>query len=103
VATGHGNFQLSIQDLSTGASFTTNQKLPNAQLASAEAIVEAPWSGGVLPLANFGTVGFSNVTVNNQLLTSADEITMVNASGTVKAQPSPLSGGNFSVTWYSAP
>ena len=102
VSAGHGNFQHSLQDSTTGVSFTTSQKLPNAQLASAEAIVEAPFSGGVLPLANFGTAQFSNVTVNNATLNAADEITMVNDSGTVKAQPSTLSGGNFSVTWHSA-
>ena len=41
--------------------FTTVQKLNNAKLASAEAIVEAPSGGGVLPLANFGTTSFAGV------------------------------------------
>jgi hypothetical protein len=101
---GSGNFQLTLQDITTGASFTTTQKLPKAQLASAEAIVEAPWSGGVLPLANFGTANFTRVTANNATMPSqsAEQITMVNSSGAVKAQPSALSGGNFSVTWHSA-
>src|SRR6266581_3226764 len=52
---GSGNFRLSLQDTTTGQSFVTTQRLPSAKRASVEAIVEAPWSGGVLPLANFGT------------------------------------------------
>ena len=81
-----------------------SRELPNAKLASAEAIVEAPSGGGVLPLANFGTRCSSpSVTVNGASMMSppADQITMVNASGGVKAQPSTLSGGAFSVTWQS--
>jgi hypothetical protein len=104
VAQGNGRFLLSLQDTTTGATFTTTQKLMQAKLASAEAIVEAPSGGGVLPLANFGTAQFSGVTANGATMNSppADQITMVNSSGTIKAQPSALSGGNFSVTWQSA-
>jgi hypothetical protein len=103
VAQGNGRFVLSLQDITAGGPiFTTTQKLSNAKLASAEAIVEAPSGGGVLPLANFGTAQFSSVTANGATMTTADQITMVNTSGAIKAQPSPLSGGNFSVTWQSA-
>jgi hypothetical protein len=99
VAQGNGNFLLSLQDTTTnGPTFTTTQKLMQAKLASAEAIVEAPSGGGVLPLADFGTAKFSGVT----LPTNAEQITMVNSSGTVKAQPSSLSGGKFTVDWHSA-
>jgi hypothetical protein len=75
-----------------------------AKLASAEAIVEAPSGGGVLALADFGTAEFTNVTANGTTMTSppAEQITMVNTGGTVKAQPSPLKRGTFSVTWSSA-
>jgi hypothetical protein len=56
-----------------------------------------------LPLANFGTVSFSNAKANGSLLTSTtpgiDPITMVTNSGTVKAQPSGISSGSFSVSW----
>src|SRR5262249_8021720 len=65
VSLGAGNFQLSLQDLTTRApAFTTVQKLTQAKLASAEAIVEAPSGGGVLPLANFKPAQFSGVTAN---------------------------------------
>jgi hypothetical protein len=64
---------------------------------------EAPSSsGGVLPLANFGNVGFSGATANGALLTGAtphiDAITMQSGS-TVKAQPGSISNGSFSVAW----
>jgi hypothetical protein len=104
VFVGNGRFQLSLQDVTSGASFTTVQRLPSAQRASAEAIVEAPWSGGVLPLSNFGTAQFSGVTANGATMAAppADVITMTNSNGVVKAQPSTLSGGAFSVNWLSA-
>jgi hypothetical protein len=68
-------------------------------------IAEAPSSsGGVLPLANFGTVSFSSCTANGAAIGSnpnPDAITMVTSGGTVKAQPSGLGAGgaSFSVAW----
>ena len=105
VTLGSGNFRLSLQDVTTGApAFTIVQKLNQAKLGSAEAIAEAPSGGGVLPLTNFGTAQFSNVTVNGSTMTSppAEIITMVNSSGAIKAQPSDLRRGAFSITWKSA-
>jgi hypothetical protein len=106
VAMGGGNFQLTLQDLSVSKSqpFTTVQKLGQAKLASAEAIVEAPSGGKVLALSNFGTAKFSVVTVNGSQMSpsTAEEITMVNPAGATKAQPSSLSGGAFNVAWVSA-
>ena len=71
----------------------------------AEAIAEAPSSsGGVLPLTNFGTVGFTSTLVNGQPIGSfnPDRIDMVSGS-TLKAQTSGLSGGtSFSVAWKHA-
>jgi Peptidase A4 family len=100
---GRGGFTLTISDATQGWSNTTNARLKSAKLASAEVIAEAPSSsGGVLPLANFGTVSFSNAKANGALLTSStpniDPITMQSGS-TVKAQPGNISSGNFSVTW----
>ncbi|HEY5659933.1 MAG TPA: G1 family glutamic endopeptidase, partial [Gaiellaceae bacterium] len=99
---GAGRFTLTIKNNSTGQSFVTTQRLNHAKLASAEAIAEAPSSsGGVLPLTNFGTVGFSGTTVNGQPIGNynPDKIDMVSGS-TVKAQTSSLSGGtSFSVAW----
>jgi len=100
---GSGTFTLTISDTSRGWTNTTNARLKRASLASAEIIAEAPSSsGGVLPLANFGTVSFSGATANGALLTSStpgiDPITMQSGS-TVKAQPSSIGSGAFSVTW----
>ncbi len=108
--TGKGNFKIIITDTTTGTTFTTTQKSNSAQRSSAEWVAEAPSSsGGVLPLANFGTVTFTNAqaTINGITGTISngawqnDAITMTTQSGTVKAQPSALStdGSIFSVTW----
>jgi Peptidase A4 family len=101
---GNGSFTLKIADTTRGWSHSTTQKLRSAKLASAEVIAEAPSSsGGVLPLADFGTVGFSGATVNGSALTSStpglDPITMQSSNGTVKAKPSSISNGSFSITW----
>src|SRR5207247_9022295 len=56
---GNGQFQLTLTNASRGWTFTTTQKLPQARRTSAEWIMEAPWSGGVLPLANFGSISFT--------------------------------------------
>ncbi len=100
---GSGSFTLKITDSTQGWTNTTTARLKSAKLASAEVIAEAPSSsGGVLPLANFGTVGFTGATVNGSTLTSStknlDPITMQSGS-TVKAQPSSMSNGSFSVAW----
>jgi hypothetical protein len=100
---GSGSFTLKITDSTQGWTNTTTARLKSAKLASAEVIAEAPSSSnGVLPLANFGTVGFTSATVNGSVLTSStphlDPITMQSGS-TVKAQPSSMSSGSFSVAW----
>jgi hypothetical protein len=102
---GSGNFTLTISDTTKGWTNTKSARLRSAKLASAEVIAEAPSSsGGVLPLADFGTVSFTNATVDGSLLTSStpgiDPITMVTSSGTVKAQPGNISNGAFSDTWH---
>jgi len=100
---GRGNFTLTLADTTKGWTRTNSAKLKQARLSSAEVIAEAPSSsGGVLPLADFGSVGFSSAKVNGTTLTSStaglDPITMVSGS-TVKATPSNLSNGGFSVSW----
>jgi hypothetical protein len=100
---GSGSFTLTISDTTQRWTNTTNARLKRAALASAEVIAEAPSSsGGVLPLANFGSVGFSNAKANGALLTNStpgiDPITMQSGS-TVKATPSSISNGAFSVAW----
>jgi peptidase A4-like protein len=100
---GKGSFTLTLSDTTQGWTNTTTARLKSAKLASAEVIAEAPSSsGGVLPLANFGTMSFSGAQANGATLTSStpgiDPITMQSGS-TVKAQPSSISNGAFSVTW----
>jgi hypothetical protein len=85
-------------------SFSTTQSCSTCVNSSAEWIAEAPSSGSkILPLANFGTWTETGAKVNSGVITSFpdDELTMVNKSGAVKAQPGPLngSGSGFSVTW----
>jgi hypothetical protein len=107
---GNAKFQLTLTDVTTGKAFQTIQKSTRAQRSSAEWVMEAPSSsGGVLPLANFGTAGFSSAqaTVNghtgviNDSAWQNDAITMVSSTGTIKASPSTLSstGNSFNVTW----
>jgi hypothetical protein len=97
-------FQLVLTNQSRGWT-STNTVRVNGRLASAEAIAEAPSvQGQITPLADFGTVGFSNVAVNGAPLSSsrAIPVTMASPAGVVKAVPGGLSGGSFSVTWRHA-
>ena len=75
---------------------------------SAEWIAEAPsGSNGVYPLSDFGTWSTSGAAVSTTTKSGTiktfpdDEITMVNSSNQVKAQPGALNSGGtgFSVTW----
>jgi hypothetical protein len=100
---GGGRFLLTLRDTTKGTSFGISQKLGSAQRASAEAIVEAPWSGGVLPLADFGTANFSGADANTAPIGTfspkLDPMSMDDPYGMV-AKPSSLTNGNdFSVTW----
>ena len=102
-------YTLTLVNRSTGKTYKVT-KSASAQRSSAEWVMEAPWSGGVLPLANFGVIGFTGckATVNgltgpiNQ--TANDPVTMVTdgANSVTKAAPSALSpdGTTFGVAWY---
>jgi hypothetical protein len=99
---GSGSFTLTLSNTTRGWTRTTTARLKSAKLASAEVIAEAPSSsGGVLPLADFGTASFSGATANGTQfgsLSGLDRIDMV-SGGTTKASTSAISGGSFSVTW----
>jgi hypothetical protein len=99
-----GDFTLTLSDATQNWTKTTDQAVPLAQLGSAEVIAEAPSSQAVLPLSNFGTVNFTNATVNGQGLGGANPIplTMATDNGTTEATPSALTGSGFSVTWDSS-
>ena len=102
-------FTVTITDVTTDSSFSTTAKVPRAQRTSAEWIAEAPSSGGILPLADFGSVTFSECTATISSTTQSiglfessavQNIMMVDSSGSIIASPSPLStdGTSFSVT-----
>jgi hypothetical protein len=111
-----GQYQLSLDDETTGASMQTAQSCPSGSTCdrnSAEVIEEDPGGSvaGGINLANFGTVNFaaSRVTSRDGLrgtlspssLWTTTDIIMQDPSGDDMATPSALtdSGANFSVTW----
>ncbi len=105
---GGENFSLFIADTTKGWSHTTSASLGQAPaLSSAEVIVEAPCctsSGGVLPLADFGTVSITGSTANGEAIGTSSlhptEITMVDSQGRDKDTCSGLTNGeNFTCTW----
>jgi hypothetical protein len=97
-----GKFTLKISDTTRGWSHTVSKTYSAAKLASAEIIAEAPSdSNGTLPLADFGSVAFTNATANGTAIGSqnADPITQA-SGGVTKDAVSGLSGGtNFTCTW----
>jgi Peptidase A4 family len=101
--TGGGHYTLVLKDTTAGWSHTIHKTLANAKNSSAEVIAEAPSSSsGILPLTNFGTVQFSNASVDGAAMSQAHgvKITMANGAGRAKDSVSALSGGeNFSVKW----
>jgi hypothetical protein len=105
---GSNAFKLTLADSTQNWSVSTTQTLANAPRSSAEVIVEAPCctsSGGVLPLADFGTVNVSGSVVDGSPIgnLSPTQIIMVNSSGLDKDTVSSLSSGeNFSATWERA-
>jgi hypothetical protein len=84
----------------TGAAHKTTIVARN----SAEVIAEAPSDqSGVLPLADFGTVKFTDARVNGRIIARQNltQIVMETSGGVVKAQPTPISfGRNFAITWH---
>lgn len=105
-----GTWQVHLTDNTTGQN--VQQTIAYASsLSSAEWIEEAPSYGrGLLPLANFGTLQFSNGnTVKNGTQDTiaqagATIVTMVSARGQVEATPSALRSdrASFTVTWSAS-
>jgi hypothetical protein len=96
---GSGKFTLSLANLTTGKSYATTQTSKTALRQSAELIVEAQTVNGIItPVANFGTVQFTNpsLTVSGSG-GSVTIIALVNTSGSVLADSSGLQ-----VVWKQA-
>ena len=97
---GTDTFRLVLKDITQGWTQTVNATASGADLSSAEAIAEAPsgtsGNASVLPLTNFGSVGFTGVTANGKSMDTLDpvQITMPDTSVTDMA-----SGGSFSVNY----
>jgi hypothetical protein len=106
------SYTLTVTDSTHSAnSFTVTESCTSCANTSAEWIAEAPsGSSGVYPLADFGSWTTSGATVaegsTSGVISSFtdDEITMIDSSSRVKAQPGALnsSGNAFSVTWERA-
>ena len=117
------SFTVTLTNESTGKSYSKTGTVRRAARTSAEWIAEAPCctnSGGILPLADFGTVDFgedyTGVSSTNDATDSTVsgaigafgsnvfESIMVNGStGANESVPSALSsdGTSFTATWYS--
>src|SRR5262245_8598492 len=68
-----------ITNVTTGQSFSTSTRVNSAQRSSAEWVAEAPSSaGGILPLADFGTVSYSD-----------DKATVSGTTGAIGTFPGP--------------
>ena len=111
-AASGGKFTVTLS-VNHGTPFSISTKMQNAKLSSAEWVAEAPYSGGILPLADFGSVTFASCEATVSGVSgpigpfskgNVSEITMVGSNGQVKARPSALSATNdsFSDAWMSA-
>ena len=104
-------FILILKDNTSGVNYQITKTLASAERSSAEWIVEAPYSGVILPLANFGTEKISNIstTIKNTTGTITNKnwqnnsIQMVNSAGKAKTTAPKLSadGSSFSISWQS--
>jgi hypothetical protein len=100
---GTDTYTMTIKDTTEGWTKTTKKASSGHARSSAEVIAEAPYSGGVLPLADFGKVSFSGSTVDGSTLSASSPtgIDMVSSAGKAEATVGSLSGGDFSITWNS--
>lgn len=99
---GSNQFTLKISDATQGWSKSVKTSLAGAARSSAEIMVEAPCctsGGGSLPMANFGSVSFTNAMINSADLCDTDP-TMVTMKGVTV---SPIKAcTNFTVTQNGA-
>ena len=102
---GTDTYTLVLKDKTQGWTQTQAINESGFDRSSAEVITEAPCctnSGGILPLANFGTINYGSSTANGTSLGTQGptSIVMVNNSGADKDSTSSInSSGGFSNTW----
>jgi hypothetical protein len=102
---GTETYTLVLKDTTKGWTQTITQNESGLDRSSAEVITEAPSSGSVLPLADFGTINYTASSDNSSSMgtQSPTEIVMVNNRGADKDTTSAItSTGAFSNTWISA-
>jgi hypothetical protein len=101
---GGGNFTLKLSDTTRGWTHTKHKSLASAKRSSAEVIVEAPSSstGGVLPLADFGTVHITSAKVNGTKIARHNPTKIIMQSGSTRKDTVSrlFNGQNFSATWH---
>ncbi len=102
---GSETYTLTLTDATQGWTETTAFNESGLDRSSAEVITEAPCctnSGGILPLADFGTVDYTASTDNGSSMgtQSPTEIIIVDSSGNQEDSTSSISSsGAFSNTW----
>jgi hypothetical protein len=102
---GTETYTLVLKDATQGWTETYTANESGLDRSSAEVITEAPCctnSGGILPLADFGTVNYTASTDNGSSMgtQSPTEIIIVDASGRQEDSTSSISSsGAFSNTW----
>jgi Peptidase A4 family len=105
---GTSTFTLKLTDSTQGWSKTETKSSSSDKRSSAEVIIEAPCcteTGGILPLADFGTAHFtaSKVDGSNIGSLSPTEITMVSSGGVTEDKISALTSGTaFTGTWLAS-
>lgn len=102
------SYLLSLNDSTTGRSYaaTISPRQTTYARSSAEVITEAPYSGGVLPLADYGAADYTATLVNGTPmggLPNLQDIIMQNPAG-MTSTPSPFdpSDEDFVTTWTAA-
>jgi hypothetical protein len=103
---GNGAYQLYLRDETQGWTEQPNKRAcSGAGDVSAEVITETPeYSNGPSALANFGTVTYTNVTVNGRPLSNSgpQAINMARHGKTIDTTSAISGGAQFSNTWLAA-
>jgi hypothetical protein len=103
---GTETYTLVLTDSTQGWTQTITQNEAGLARSSAEVITEAPSSEfGVLPLADFGTIGYGGSAANGSSMAGQNPtgIIMVDGGGQQQDTTSGMDGaGDFSNTWLSS-